>query len=118
VIPASHVGEHNRKEGGDMRLTKEQLADYRDRLSTMGLGSLEGFDLFDTIDALERDLDAAVELRTKEATAHTPMIAIDDTASKVWVYCACGFNKDSTTYETDPEKWTEHILRADRKVGQ
>jgi hypothetical protein len=64
-----------------MRLTKEQRVDYRGKLSTMGLSALEGFTLFDTIDALERDLDAAVALRTKEAAA-----ALDSVESTVEFY--------------------------------
>lgn len=43
---------------------------------------------------------------------HAPMIAIDDTASKVWVYCRCGFNRGSKTFETDPEEWIKHIRAA------
>jgi hypothetical protein len=64
-----------------MRLTKEQRVDYRGKLSTMGLSALEGFTLFDTIDALERDLDAAVELRTREAAE-----ALDSVESIVEFY--------------------------------
>jgi len=61
-------------------------------------------------DFYEACLATAHAAAISTAGQHCPMIAIDDTASKVWVYCSCGFNRDSTTYATDPDKWTEHIL--------
>jgi len=61
---------------------------------------------------LEKQLavkDAEIAGAFIAAAGHQPMIAIDPTASKVWVYCSCGFNKESVSYETDPEIWTAHI---------
>src|ERR1700690_3643934 len=63
---------------------------------------------------LEKQLgvkDAEIAGAFIAAAGHQPMIAIDPTASKVWVYCSCGFNKESVSYETDPEIWTAHILK-------
>lgn len=46
----------------------------------------------------------------REAAAHQPMLAINDTTRKVWVYCSCGFNQNADSYEIDPRVWTKHIL--------
>jgi hypothetical protein len=72
-----------------------------------GIAASEGY-LWDECPTCEIQIAEANALR--KAAEHRPMIAIDGTASKVWVYCSCGFNRDSTTYETDPEEWTKHML--------
>jgi hypothetical protein len=64
----------------------------------------------DTIDALTDELALNQAAIVRQVAAHQPMLAINDTTRKVWVYCSCGFNQNADSYEIDPRVWTKHIL--------